>query len=253
MISTWELTNVAKAVILPPGILILLALIGVGLVKASPRFGKWLAGMAMLALLALSLPIVAGSLIRTLEPRYKDPALDGRGGAIVVLGGGTNARAPEYGRDTVGAESLRRLRYAAHLHKRTKKPILVTSGNPAGLDSTEAAQMQAVLREFGVPVVWVEDQSNNTLENARFSQRILSKAGIKTVYVVTNAWHMPRAVFAFEQSGFTVIPAPTAYKTHVRMTALDFVPSAYALADSSQYFHEVAGLAWYRLKFRHAK
>jgi len=249
VISVWELTNITVGLLLPPGVLILLGLIGLSLTRAAPRLGRAIAGVSLLALLALSLPVVSSSLIRAIEVPYSDPAADRRAGAIVVLGGGSYERAPEYGQDTVGGATLERLRYAAHLHKRTKKPVLVSSGNPARADTSEGAQMQATLRDFGVSTTWVEDGSNNTFENARLTYRMLEKTGIKTIYLVTHAWHMPRARMAFERSGFTVIPAPMAYKTRVRLTLLDFSPSAYALADSSHFFHEVVGLAWYRLKF----
>ena len=96
--------------------------------------------------------------------------------------------------------------------------------------------MQAALREFGVSATWVEEGSNNTLENARLTSAMLERAGIKTIYLVTHAWHMPRARMAFERAGFNVIPAPTAYRTHVRVTPLDFVPNARALEDSAIFF-----------------
>jgi uncharacterized SAM-binding protein YcdF (DUF218 family) len=59
---------------------------------------------------------------------------------------------------------------------------------------------------------------------------------------------MPRAVRAFESAGFTVIPAATGYATRYRRTLLDFVPDAHALADSSRWFHEIIGIAWYRIQ-----
>jgi uncharacterized SAM-binding protein YcdF (DUF218 family) len=187
--------------------------------------------------------------VQSVEVPFSDPGLDGRGGAIVVLGGGTYERAPEYGHDTVSAETLERLRYAARLAKRIKKPVLVSAGNPGGAMTSEAVQMQAAMREFGVPVTWVEAGSDNTLENARLSYRMLEKSGIKTIYLVTHAWHLPRARLAFERSGFTVIPAGTVFKADNKITALAFVPNANALVGSWIFFHEIAGLAWYRLKF----
>ena len=246
--SAWELTNFTAALVLPPGALILLGLVGLGLMRALPRLGKWVATCSVLSLLVLSIPFVTNELLRALETPYVDP-LTHRADAIVVLGGGTRPRAPEYGEDTPGYATLERLRYAAHLHQRTKTPILVTGGNPSHADMTEGAVMKAALSEFGVSTAWVEESSNNTLENARLSYRMLEKAGIKTIYLVTQAWHMPRARMAFEQAGFTVVPAGTAYMPKSRVMVLEFVPSARALADSGIFFHEIAGLAWYRLKF----
>src|SRR5689334_21018893 len=111
--STWELVNVAARVALPPGFLILLGLVGLGLMCSWPRIGRSIALFSLLSLYALSLPLVGGSLVRSLEVPYADPALDSSAGAIVVLGGGTYARAPEYGGDTVSRPSLERIRYAA--------------------------------------------------------------------------------------------------------------------------------------------
>lgn len=247
--SAWELTVVTGRLILPPGLLILLGLIGLALIHSWPRMGRGLAAFALISLYALSTPIVARNLIRTLEVPYSDPAADRRAGAIVVLGAGSYVRAPEYGSDTVNRQNLERIRYAAHLQRRTRKPLLVSGGNSMGADSSEAAQMQAALREFGVSATWIEDSSKNTFENARLTRRLLERSGIKTIYLVTHAWHMPRARMAFERAGFNVIPAPTGYKTNLRTMVLDFVPSTEALSDSGNFFHEIAGYAWYRLQF----
>ena len=107
----------------------------------------------------------------------------------------------------------------------------------------------ALERDFQVPVQWREDRSRTTLENAQASITILEATGIRRVYLVTHAWHMPRARLAFEQAGFEVIPAATGYATRFRLTALDFVPDTRALRESSIYFREIIGIGWYRLQF----
>ena len=247
--SAWELTNITAQLVLPPGVFILLALIGLAMVRAKMRFGAGLALFSLLALYVLSVPVVSKALIRSLETPYSDPAKDRGPGAIVVLGGGSYHAAPEYDGDTVSAPSLERLRYAAHLQRRTGKPILVTGGNPAGGATSEGEQMKAALRDFGVSVKWVESASNNTFENARLTQQTLKKAGVQSVYLVTHAWHMPRAKMAFERVGLHVVPAPLAYKTGTRLKVLDFIPSAHALGESYTFFHEVLGTLWYRLRF----
>lgn len=246
--SAWELTNVTAQLLLPPGIFILLGLLGIAFGRSHAKFGTALTAISLLSLLVLSTSVVSKYLVQSLEAPYSDPAADTSAMAIVVLGGGSYHRAPEYGADTVSRASLERARYAAHLHKRTGKPVLVTSGNPAGGETSEAEQLKQVLRDFGVAVKWVESNSNNTLENARMTQAVLKKAGVQSVYLVTNAWHMPRAKLAFERAGLHVVPAPMGYHTRVRLTALDFVPHASALAESYIFFHEVLGTVWYRLK-----
>jgi uncharacterized SAM-binding protein YcdF (DUF218 family) len=248
-VSAWELTNITARLVLPPGLFILLGLIGLALVRARVRIGAVIALFSLLALYVLSVPVVARSLMRSLEAPYSDPARDRSAGAIVVLGGGSYLQAPEYDIDTVGGATLERLRYGAYLQRRTGKPILVTGGNPTRAATSEGEQMKNALREFGATAKWVESASDNTFENARYSQQMLKKAGVQSVYLVTHAWHMPRARMAFERAGLHVVPAPTGYHTVSPMMLLDFVPNAHSLGDSYLFFHEVLGAVWYRLKF----
>jgi len=248
-VSTWELTNIAARLVLPPGGLILLALLGLAVARTRARLGTGLALASLVALYALSIPVVSTNLLRSLETPYSDPATHSAPGAIVVLGGGLEASAPEYGGDSVSSGTLVRLRYAARLQRRTGKPILVTGGNPASVSITEGEQMKNALREFGASAKWMESASNNTFENAKFSRQMLKKAGVQSVYLVTHAWHMPRAQMAFERAGLHVVPAPTGYHTVSPMMLLDFVPNAHSLGDSYLFFHEVLGAVWYRLKF----
>ena len=148
----------------------------------------------------------------------------------------------------MGRLSLERVRYAARLYRRTGKPILTTGGTEQGNGFSEAVQMKTVLEEeFLVPVSWVEKTSRNTRENAYKSFAILKKDGIDHIALVTHAWHMPRAIREFEQAGFNVTPAPTAFTTRYRTGLMSFIPTANALQKSWLYFHEIFGILWYRL------
>lgn len=247
---SWFITNLISAFLLPPLNLLIMALVGLLLWHKRPRIARILLGTSVALLWLLSTPYFAGMLLHGLEgePRVVDtrkPTAD----AIVVLGGGTYFHAPEYGGDTVSEASLLRLRYAAKLYRETNKPILVTGGKPIGNTLSEALQMKQVLeQEFGIPVQWAEGESDNTLENARLSYPILKAAGIKRIYLITHAWHMPRSARVFQSAGFEVVPAPTAYTTSYQTDLLSFVPNASALRDSRIFFHEVIGIFWYRLK-----
>lgn len=64
--------------------------------------------------------------------------------------------------------------------------------------------------EFGVPVRWREELSRDTADNARFSAVMLKAAGISRIVLVTQAFHMPRAVALFEAAGLQVVAAPPA-------------------------------------------
>lgn len=250
----WLIRNAFAAFLVPPGLLLLLALWGLAAIRRRPLLGKSLVALALFSLYALSTQYGADILLQALEPSPRDPSAERSGQAIVVLGAGTYFAAPEYGTDTVTSLGLVRLRYAAYLQRALRKPILVSGGSPEGAPVGEAVRMKAVLnRDFEVEVAWVEDRSRTTLESARFTYEILSAAGVRTIYLVTHAWHMPRSQLAFERAGFTVIPAATGYATRFKLTLLDFLPDAHALIDSSRFFHEVIGIAWYHLQFAIAR
>jgi uncharacterized SAM-binding protein YcdF (DUF218 family) len=172
--------------------------------------------------------------------------------AIVVIGGGIEYSAFEYpGAVTVGPRTLLRLRYAAKLAKETRLPVLASGGvDPSnGGDSEAAVMAETLLTEFSVPVTWQERQSRNTLENARFSWRILQQQGIDRIILVTQAYHMPRAELEFRKAGFRVLAAPTAaiHKSHSGFFGQDFLPSVPALEHAVLLAHECVGMLWYRL------
>lgn len=247
---SWFITNLISSFLLPPLNLVIVAVIGLLLRRKRPLIARILLGTSVTLLYLLSTPFFAGMLLHSLEgePRIVDtrkPTAD----AIVVLGGGTYFNAPEYGGDTVSNASLLRIRYAAKLYRETGKPILVTGGKPLGNALSEAQQMKQVLeQEFKVPVQWAEGESDNTLENARLSYPILKAAGIKRIYLITHAWHMPRSARAFQSAGFEVVPAATAYTTSYQTNLISFIPSAGALDSSRIVMHEMIGMLWYRLK-----
>lgn len=248
---SWFATNLISAFLLPPLNLMLVALAGLLISRSRPLLGRILLAASLGLLWLCATPYVADGALIWLEGPLKavDPQTQ-PADAIVVLGGGTYFKAPEYGRiDTVSDPSLVRLRYAAKLYRETGKPILVTGGKPRGNDLSEAQQMKSVLeKDFNVPVRWTEDNSDNTLEDARYSLKILQQAGIKRIYLVTHAWHMPRSIRAFQSAGFEVIPAPLAFPTRYKTDLLSFIPNAESLNDSRIFTHELIGLLWYKIK-----
>jgi uncharacterized SAM-binding protein YcdF (DUF218 family) len=249
----WLVSNAIAALFMPLGIVLIVLLVALLMAWRWPLQAWRPIALAVVLLYALSTPFVAHALLWMLEPSPRDPAADASGQAIVVLGGGTYHQAPEYGGDTVKARTLQRLRYAARLQRALGKPVLVTGGAPDGGPTPEGQLMkQALEKDFQAPVQWVEQVSNNTLEHGRLVYRLLKPAGVERIYLVTHAWHMPRARLVFERAGFVVIPAPTAFATRHQLTILDFLPKAEALSDSTRFFHELMSITWYyvRLLFK---
>ena len=224
------LKKILAALILPPAGLLIVALLGLWLIARHQgrqrTFGIVLISAALSALLALSIPAVGQRLLASLErfPPISNEQL-GQVQAIVVLGGGMNFDAPEYGGDTVNFYTLERLRYAARLARASHLPILVTGGAPAG-GSAEAQAMREILtREFGVAVKWTESASLDTAENAHFSAPPLKAAGITRIALVSHGWHLPRAVPLFEREGLRVTPAPTAFTKPTPDAVFNWLPN----------------------------
>ena len=238
--------------VLPPGINIVVAFAGLWLHRWWPRLGMWVVVVAVFSLYLLSTTLVSGWLIRGLEvhPTVDAAQLSTHADAIVVLGGGTYRDAPEYGGDTVSTATLTRVRYAAYLHRKSGLPLMVTGG-VVDQRSSEADLMAAVLRsELRVPVSWVERRSRNTQQNAELSKPVLRQAGVERVALVTHAWHMPRAVEAFQRQGLQVIPAPIEFRGHLpRRWSRLLLPQSFALQASTAALHEYLGRLWYRLRY----
>jgi uncharacterized SAM-binding protein YcdF (DUF218 family) len=109
---------------------------------------------------------------------------------------------------------------------------------------------RALENDFLVPVRWREDRSRNTYQNAAFSGTILRQAGIPAALVVTQPWHMARALWSFDTVGYPVIPAPTPKAQTLPVSAAILLPRVPSLLDSYYALHEIIGLAWYLCRYR---
>jgi uncharacterized SAM-binding protein YcdF (DUF218 family) len=246
------LTKTLGALLLPPAVNLLLVLAGALLRRARPRVSLVLVSAGWLSLLAFSLPAVSYTLNAGLQ---REPALPLAGAppaqAIVVLGGGRYAGAPEYGGDTVSERALSRVRYAAYLQRRSGLPILVSGGAVYEEGPAEALLLKGVLEdELRVPVTWTEATSRTTEENAVLSAPLLRERGISRFYLVTEASHMGRALAAFRRQGLDPVPAPTRFATRGGGPAVfAWLPAARALAGSSEALYAYLAEAWYRLRY----
>ena len=233
-----------KQLLLPPASLIAL-LTAALLAGRGSSFGRRVALAAALSLYALSTPLVATALLRSVQEKNDTGAA---AQAIVILSAGLSADAPEYGGATVDALTLERLRFGATMARRTGLPVLVSGGVLDSRAPAIAALMAQVLAaDYGITAKWIEAGSQTTAENAAMSAAILRTAGVSNIYLVTHSWHMARARLAFERQGFAVAAAGTGYLTSDRLALGDFFPSARSIVDSYFAIHEWIGIAVYRV------
>lgn len=251
------LNAIPRDLILPPANLFLLIVIGLLIWRRWPRAGRIVAGAGLAALAFLSTTGGAHVFVAPLERMTAPLQAPERAGAqaIVVLAAGRLQRAPEYGgRDIPDYTALARLRYAAHLQRRTGLPILVSGGVGAKADPKQethalADAMAVALREdFGVPVKWIEARSRDTAENAAYSAELLRADGVTRILLVTDAMHMARSHAAFGRAGLEVVDAPTMFFSNQPQGLKSWVPSAEGMRRSWYAVYELIGIAWYRLR-----
>ncbi|KJU80549.1 membrane protein [Ectopseudomonas oleovorans] len=248
---------ILKQLLMPPGVLLLLMLLGWWLRRRFPRVAMVCFATGFGGLWLMSLPAVmqwgAGLLER--EPVLEEArwtTLAQRADAIVILGAGREQNDPGWGRtDQPGLMALERLRYAARLARASGLPLAASGGLHYDKPPSEAALMaDAMRRDYGLEVRWLEEQSRTTWENATLSAELLQPQGMRRVVLVTQAWHMPRARWSFEQAGFEVITAPMGYLSAGYERPLGgWLPESRVIWQSSQLLNEAIGLLAYPIVY----
>lgn len=225
---------------LPPVSLLLIALAGSAAAWRGRRAGGALAVLCIAIILLLATPVVSGLLVRSLDQAaLAAPAEEP--GAIVVLG--AEARNGPDGPD-IGPLTLERLRRGAVLYHATGLPVLVTGGPPGpDVPPLAFAMRDALEDDFAVPVRWVEPAARNTGDNLQLAAAMLGQDGVPAAYLVTHAWHMPRAQRAAVRSALPVLPVTVGRQRRPDGRLIDWLPRADHLAMSWLALREWAGLA----------
>jgi len=253
-IEAWK--PVLTALLLPPVPLLLLMLIGARLIL--PRRGLgWFVIVFSVTLMWLSACTGTAQLLSqfALHPpaamtsdRIKELKTTKASTAIIVLGGGLEPFAPEYGVSSLSYASLERLRYGVWLSRETGLPLGFTGGvGFAQPDAKPEAQIAAQIAasEFGRPLRFVEDNSRDTRENAARTIALLRPIGVKHIVLVTHGWHMPRALKAFETaaagSDIRIEVAAMGLARNTETQALQWLPSSKGFSDVRSILRELLG------------
>lgn len=201
---------------------------------------------AALVLLFFSNAFLAGKVINGYEPDY--PTQVKSYDVAIVLGGfsGLNKRNNEIQFNWTSD----RLFQAISLYRQGRvKKILISSGNASLLNNEvkEADLVQKFLHEICIPdsAVLIENQSRNTLENAKLSREIIQKRIPKAkIVVITSAWHIPRAKVVFSRYfGDQIDYFPTNYIGKADYNLEDYlIPNPGAFGTWDTLFKEWLGL-----------
>ena len=226
--------------ILPPGGPLLVMIAGLVAWRRTPRLGRTLVWTGVIALAVLSTGVVADRLERLAErvPALPPSQVTATGAeAIVILGGPSHQPfAPEYGGPAATSELLERLAYGAWLARRSGLPVLVT-----GYEDEANAMRATLVRNFGITPRWVDDRAFDTYENAGDAARLLRRAGVGRILLVSSAAHLWRAEHEFTATGLAVVAAPVDLDTPAPLGWRDVLPNPGALATSTRALHELVG------------
>ena len=247
------LTRIFELIFMPPGLFIVLLLLTV-LLSRRLRTLKLLLLVQMVIIYVLSISITTHhlyGLLETVPPLTQQQIKTLDNDVIIILAGGIKSRAKEYdNKPDVGYFTLLRLRYGAWLQKQTGLPVIVTGGVERN-DTTEAELMRQVLQqEFEVSGdIFVEQQSSNTLENAQYCRAIMGRQKFTNPLLVSSAFHMPRALLAFNRFINTITPAPMGFMhSEIDYIPGDFIPNSKSLWENYLALHELIGYWWYKIK-----
>jgi uncharacterized SAM-binding protein YcdF (DUF218 family) len=243
-----------QSFILPPLNAMILLMIGIFLPARRRKLKLFFSLCGFLLLYIESTPVFAYKLAAAIEPTPLELKADFIPDAIVVLSGGVNGRGYEYPiRSVANSDTLIRLKYAAYLANHFPHAVVILSGGYAGSKYKEADVMYNILlNTFAIknPVI-LESHSVNTNENAKYVANIIKKYHFHSTLLVTQAYHMRRAIMLFNNNHVYPIAAATGYNysDDARTKTLMFVPTAKAEAVTAQTLHEIFGYYLYQLNY----
>jgi uncharacterized SAM-binding protein YcdF (DUF218 family) len=211
-----------------------------------------LAAAALIGLFLVAWPPVAWLVARPLESRYSAHLPTAAGAeAIVILAAGAVAQKGELPA-ALKEDTYLRCRHALLVWKRNPQlPVLSCGGSNSRMNTSVAAMMRRMLADEGVPetLLWSEDRSTSTYENALYGAQILRQKGVRRIVLVTEAYHMLRSERCFRKQGIDVIPAACNFNS-LEPEVNSFLPDASGLLENEQTLHELIGLSWYFVRGR---
>lgn len=150
----------------------------------------------------------------------------------------------------LNTNGLARLTEAIRLSRLFPEATLVFSGYNGRQPWPQAEIGARAAEELGISPSKIETipEPWNTKDEARFYKE---KYGTTKAFVlITDAAHMPRALYHFRKANLNPIPAPTNYrirKNDISKTFTYYLPSSQNIAYSEIIFHEYLGLLWAKL------
>jgi len=231
------LSKLFTYLILPPGIFIFALLIAS---IVSKYFKKTLFLLAVLFYF-ISTKYGSNMLLKPLEDFKHSDNIKPK--AVVVLGGGCS----DYGNYFKAVpEAFKREVYGFILAKDKNLPLVFSGGGLGEFNEVICAKsdFKRLEDEFNVTVTkYYEADSVNTRQNAAFTSMLFEEKNLpKKIYLVTSAYHMPRAFKYFKMHDFKIITKSVDFKQDKGDRYLSVLPKMKYLRASYDAIHEYFGL-----------
>ncbi len=248
MLKTW-LEIILSPVSLSVWGLVLLTLLicltsGSGLLRGASL------GLTLLSYLCAT-PLTANLALGELESLARQDQICGpppAGSIFIVLAGGVDGkptRATNFAR--LKPDSLRRLISATMIALHTPDSRLLLSGGEGGR-WREADLMGKLAEQMNFPAsrILLDRKSRTTYQSAENVPKMLIGNLKGPQYLITSAYHMPRAYMAFRQSDPGICALPVGFHAIHRPAYELLAPQISALAKTTRALHEYIGILFYR-------
>lgn len=105
-----------------------------------------------------------------------------------------------------------RVKHGVDLYQKHYAPkLLFSGGNDKKEKINEAQAMKQIALSLGVPAkdILIESLSNTTYENLLYSKKIFKKQQVKSIIIVTEPFHLPRALLVAKKLGLKAVGSPS--------------------------------------------
>lgn len=245
------LVKIFYAFIIPPGgIITLLIILNIFLYRQKRRLAYGLTGIIAIFYL-LSTQFVAYHLIKPLENMYTNPSTEQlqteQPDVIIMLGGGAINNVEDINGDgQVSGYVANRMLTVMRLQQTLHIPVILSGGKVFADTGREADIEQRIFTQMGIAPdnLLLENQSRNTVENARNSNELLQKYNFTKPLLITSGFHMPRSMMIFERENIKPIAYVTDYQMSGELASSIFnlLPNNGAFNNSCVALREYLGI-----------
>ncbi|WP_369827562.1 YdcF family protein [Hydrogenovibrio sp. SC-1] len=224
------MSKLAWALLSPINLILIFAMLGtLFLIKNRLRLAKFFLIPTSIAALTVWIYPIGDFVIQPLEKRFETPKpLPSHIDGIIILGGGEDLqRSLSWNRPELGSGGDRYIGAKELANHYPTAPVIFTGGSGSvQLQNTqgEGSLAKKLLTVLGIAPqrLIIESKSRNTYENFKFTTPLLPTPNGR-YFVVTSAFHMPRAIGIARKLDIDVIPYPVDYRSsHADYRGFDF-------------------------------